>query len=1060
MFLSQRLRLGTCGISGPLLAGRKRTLHLGVSSRFLRVHWVRGRNLLLAAALQSALTTRPAVALDPDRTLAQLQHTAWTIKDGAPSQVSALAQTSDGWLWIGSSVGLFRFDGIAFERYTPPAGTRLPSYNVYALAATPDSGLWVSFRPSGLGFIKGRSFTAYTRPEEIPGRDVFVLAADPDGRVWAGTPNGLAFRDSAGWHEAGSAWSIPRTRVTAIFADRAGSVWVADSAGIYCLARGQRQFQLVKTGLKFVYSLARSGDGRVWFANNEYSSLHPLDEAPGSRPLRISNYTAAVVLFDRDDCMWAVMSSAGIMRVRAHSAVGRRGSPGAPVIIEACTRSDGLSGQQARVALEDREGSIWVGTSGGVDRFRHNDLVAVPLPRGHLCMTLLPADSGGVWVCSALGPPAVLVQSGRTTVQGGLTNVGCYYRESRSVTWWGGSQGIWRQQGARVTHYPLPHEYQDKWIWELIPGDAPGSLWACIDDVGLVAFENGAFRNRVPPSLPGAWPSASWPAPDGRVWLGFNENKMCVLEHGAITNYTIQNGLDVGRVRVVRGRDKHVWVGGELGLDLFHDGRLSSVLTEDAPFGTVTGVVETATGDLWLNEMRGIIHVSRQEVARVLADRGHRVRYRRYDYLDGMPGGGQMNWTCSTAVQGTDGRLWFATDNGLVWIDPARSAIDAKPLPVAIRSVDTDAANYAASPGMRLPKGTSNLTFRYAAVTLADPERVHFRYQLEGLDPGWHDAGAQRAARFTRLKPGHYRFRVVAANADGIWSSARESLDFTITPRFYQTGWFRFLVAVAFAGLMWTLYATRLRQEAARLQRLHEERTDERMRIAHELHDTLLQGVLGVWMQLHSITRLVPPEMPAKGKLDGVLAQMRQVTDEARDAVSALRAQAEGPAADLDALLAQAASVFQAASSATFHVRVLGAPRPLRPRSCDEMFRVGKECLANAYRHADAHNVEVELRYQSGELLMIIRDDGRGIEPEIVTGGREGHWGLSGMRERAAGLGARFSMRSRVGGGTEVALSVPGRIAYAPRQSAGPFRRLTAWIGTRARPRRQGNEEP
>src|SRR5262249_52288505 len=353
----------------------------------------------------------------------------------------------------------------------------------------------------------------------------------------------------------------------------------------------------------------------------------------------------------------------------------------------------------------------------------------------------------------------------------------------------------------------------------------------------------------------------------------------------------------------------------------------------------------------------GIVQIPRAEVDRLVADPHHRIRYRRYDHSDGMPGGGQMNWNCATAIEGSDGRLWFATDNGLVWIDPATLTTTTAPPPV-IRSVVTDSTRSAASPGLQLPKGTTTLSIQYAANTLAEPERVRFRYRLQGLDGVWRDAGHARTASFTRVAPGNYRFEVIGANADGIWSTSPASFAFSVLPRFYQTKWFMALIWIAIAALVWGVYLLRIRQVTTRLQTLHDERIDERMRIAHALHDTLLQGFISASIQLHVQTNRLLPGSPARAGLEGILALMQKVTGEARDAVRGLRSSGIEMEADLEDAFAHAAQEFAGPSAAHFCVNVHGTPRGLRPLVRDEIYRIGRECLTNAFRHAQAERIE------------------------------------------------------------------------------------------------------
>jgi signal transduction histidine kinase len=426
----------------------------------------------------------------------------------------------------------------------------------------------------------------------------------------------------------------------------------------------------------------------------------------------------------------------------------------------------------------------------------------------------------------------------------------------------------------------------------------------------------------------------------------------------------------------------------------------------------------------------------------LLRDPTRAVSFQRFDFRDGLPGAGQMNWTCSTAVEASDGRLWFATDDGLGWIDPDRIQTNELPPPVAVRSINTDHAAFDAAHNPRLPKGTSRLRIDYTALSLSIPERVQFRFRLEGYDEAWRDAGTRRTAFYTGLRPGSYRFQVVAANNDGVWNTQGAAAGFSIAPAFYQTNWFAVCCVLAVAGALWLSYLMRVRQVAGRLQKLHDERVDERMRIAHELHDTLLQGFLSASMQLHVASESIPTELPAKAHVRRVLSLMDNVIGDGRNAVRDLRSHANGSAPELEHAFTRIQQELIGADAVDFRVVVNGRVRRLQPVVRDEVFRIGRESLANAFRHARAQSIEAELHYLAGALRVVVRDDGRGIDPEVLRAGRDGHWGLAGMRERSQRLGARLMVRSRVGSGTEVELIVPGRIAFADGASPGWFDRL------------------
>lgn len=349
------------------------------------------------------------------------------------------------------------------------------------------------------------------------------------------------------------------------------------------------------------------------------------------------------------------------------------------------------------------------------------------------------------------------------------------------------------------------------------------------------------------------------------------------------------------------------------------------------------------------------------------------------------------------------------------------------PPPVAIQSVVADRA-YPPAAHLRLPVGTRRVEVRFTALSLSIPERVRFRYRLDGAEEQWQEGGTHREAFYTNLRPGRYTFRVLAANDDGVWSSDGASFSFEIPPSFHQTKWFVVLCIALVAGGVWVAYLLRLRQMTARLQILHDERMDERMRIARELHDTLLQDFLSASMQLHVAAGRLPDDSPAKPIVENVLKLVSTVSDESRQAVRDLRLSESSES--LEQAFRKTREDLARGQDAGFRVIVSGHPRPLQPEVRDEIYRIGREALVNAFQHADAKNVEVEIEYLDDRLRLVVRDDGRGIDEGVLQSGREDHWGLAGMQERAKRIDAKFKVSSRGGAGTEIELSVPRRIVY------------------------------
>ena len=961
-----------------------------------------------------------ARALSPDRTIRQFHHTAWTAKDGAPSQISALAQTKDGFLWIGSARGLFRFDGVHFESYTPPDGVTLPSHNIYTLMATPDGGLWVSFRPSGLGFIKDGRITVFAKPDEIPAGHVNAFARDHDGRIWAGTSNGLALRSGAKWVVTNTEW-----HVRWLFVDRDGTLWITTTKGLFSLRRGAKRFEL--SGPPAITKVAQAPNGELWGTADQLT-LRRVHRGPDDRLEVFTN--PMELLIDRDGAIWMIDVSGGIARLRHPEQAPNRAIPDTDPLLDLYTERDGLTSDVASVLLEDREGNIWAGTSKGLDRFRYSHVMPVSLPPPHLKVTLAADDDGSVWVGSSAIENLVHVRGSETETQRVSYLVSSVYRDADGTRWWGGHGGLMRQRGGRIDSFPHPSDLRADFIWEVLRAEDDGSLWINYGDDGLLHFNDGVWSRRAtPPGLLARGPSATFHDSRGRTWLGYTENRVAVLERGRATVYTRDDGIDIGRIRVIRGRTgPHYWLGGELGLALYDDGVFRSILARDGTrFGTVSGIIETADGAVWLNEMRGVVHISAEEAHKAVTDPTHRVAYQLFDFLDGLPGSPQMNFTVSTAVEASDGLLWFATDNGLARIDPARLQRNTLAPPVAILSATADRP-YGSAPSLTFPAGTRQFEIHYTALSLSIPERVKFRYLLEGADEEWQDAGTRREAFYTNLGPGTYTFRVRAANNDGVWNEAGASLAIVIPPAFHQTKWFLALCIAAAACVVWIMYLLRVRQVRTRLQKLHEERMDERTRIARELHDTLLQGFLSASMQLHVAADHLSEDSAAKPILTNVLGLISKVSEEGRQAVRGLRLSENSES--LEESFGRVRQELAASRGIGFRVIVEGKHRAVSPMVRDEVYRIGREALVNAFQHANAKNVEVEVEYLEDRLRVCVRDDGRGIDDTVLRSGRDDHWGLAGMRERAQKIGAQFHVTSRSGAGTEIELSVARRIAY------------------------------
>ncbi len=501
----------------------------------------------------------------------------------------------------------------------------------------------------------------------------------------------------------------------------------------------------------------------------------------------------------------------------------------------------------------------------------------------------------------------------------------------------------------------------------------------------------------------------------------------------------------MGAVTAIYGKRGRVWVGGELGLALFDGAGFQPVVSEtEFALTSITGIVETSDGDLWVNSGAGLVHIEATETARLSRDPSHHVRVEVFDTLDGVVGSGVRVRPLPTLVQATDGRLWFVTNLGLYSIDPLHIRRNPQPPPVVVESVTANDKVYAPSSGLSLPPRTTSLRIDFAALSLTMPERNRYRYRLDGVDHGWQEARGRGEAFYTNIGPGPHRFRVVASNNDGVWNETGAVLDFVIPPTFVQTKWFIALCSLGAVAVAVTAIRIRFRQAAARMRMRFDERMAERERIARELHDTLLQGTQGLVYKVQSAINHVPEGTPVRRILEDAVERADRVMSEGRDRIQDLRITSDARG-DLPMSLAVVGEELAKGSSVDFRAVVEGRERVLRIEALREGYHIGREALLNAFLHAQATSIEVQIVYGIDDLLLHVRDDGDGIDTNIDEAARPGHFGIKGMRERADEIGAALEIWSHHGAGTEVLLRIPAMIAYAERPRL--FRWSPHWPG-------------
>ena len=776
------------------------------------------RTLGLFLFLASACCACSA-AFSDDRTIVQFAHTAWGPKEGAPRPVTALAQTSDGSLWVGSLDGLYRFDGVVFERYRPQAGDSFPAGSVSSLLALPNGDLWIGFSSGTISLLRNRQATNYTSRDGLPVGGIWSLAQDREGTIWAATHAGLARLEGGRWKAVGKDWNFPVGLVRTIFLDRSGTLWVSTEDTLIFLPAGAKRFQ--RTGIRVgqVSQIAQAANGKLWMAETTRSvrpiPLSDVRQPPDKTEVRVGSVR---VLFDSDGALWITSVGDGLRRSRTPELLQVRIEEFSTAV-ESFTAKDGLSDDVVRAILQDREGNIWVGTDNGLDRFRKTNLISLAFPFKLRAGNVWAAgDAGDLWVENV--SPMVRVHDGQVDRSRPFpTSAISAYRDPAGAIWWLCPFAIYRYDAGSYTKIALPPSFPKPYTEGEIAmtEDGSGVLWLAAVE-GLFYRPKGEWqRLETASEFAKSSPMTAFTDWMGRAWFGYEGGTIIIVGHGEIQRVFPANDSLVGSIEAIKGRGQHIWVGGQSGLAFFDGNHFQRIIPADAEtFGSVRGVEETSNGSLWLAEKRGAIEIPAAEIQRFLGDPSYRVRYRIFDSFDGLPG------IYPKVIQATDGNLWFYASDGIAWVDPAKIFTNTLLPPVLIRSVEANGKEAGSLTNLTLPALTTNLQIGYTALSLSVPEKVRFRYRLERVDKDWQDVGVRREAFYNGLGPGKYHFRVIACNNDGVWNDEGAQLDFIIAPAWYQTIWFRLLCVAAFLAALWGLYQLRVQQLRGEERKLRE----------------------------------------------------------------------------------------------------------------------------------------------------------------------------------------------------------------------------------------------
>jgi signal transduction histidine kinase/ligand-binding sensor domain-containing protein len=963
------------------------------------------------------------------------RHDLWNTSAGFPGgYVYSITQTADGYVWIGSSKGLIRFDGTAFVPVRVSDSNPEAKLPVWGLLTDFNDQLWVTddhthiFRYSSDRLIGPLPDNGRHRYRLSP-----LFAKTREGRLLFGSEvQGLIEYERDASRVLLDPSLMP-SLPTAVAQTADGTFWIGTEAmGVFRvrLIQGVPEIQhvaaLINAKINCLLPIGAStlliGTGKGLLALHNGTVTQQVRSELRDREI------VALAYGMRGD-IW--IGAEGQLFKASAADIGRDGQ------INSLDRL-GISGAVTAL-FEDRDGYLWIGGPERIERYR---------------------DSGFISYLSSTGLPCV--------------NCGAIYVDHRDRMWfapWDG--GLFRLSEGSIQRIEVAGLKNDT-VYSIV-GGADNEVWVARKYGGVTrlilgtdGLEASTYTRRE--GLGQDSVSSIYRARDGTVWAGTVSGGLSRLSGGRWRTFTTRDGLPSNRISAITGSTAgEIFVGTPKGLAALKHGHWVICAAHDGlPPGTVESLFADDSGTLWIGTTKGIAFLESGNVRVPLGapkalygeifgiaendgwlwiatrDRVLRVRrtallkqlfdekdYREFGVADGLPSSEGVKRSCSV-VRDDRGRIWFSLNQGISVLQPVAFSTPAFPVTIRFDEMLVDGRPRGQ---MSIPSGQHRLTLRYAGVCVSNPGGLRYRYRLEGVDSAWSEPTALREIDYTNIAPGRLRFQVMARNPDGIWSSETSTMSLKVEPAYWQTRWFQVGALGVLVLLLFGLHRLRLQQLARQFNLSLEARVGERTRIARELHDTLLQSLHGLMFQFQAARNMLPTRpQDAVQALDGAISRTEQAIAESRSAIQGLRYDPAGQSDLAECLSAMAQDLTGKdpnGNSPVFRVIVEGERQALSPLVREEVGQIARELLRNSFQHALAREIEADIHYGDRLFRLRIRDDGRGMDQRILEqGARPGHWGLTGVRERAQRIGAQLDFWSEAGAGTEIQLTVPAAVAY------------------------------